>query len=82
MIKTIQIGIATKNFQSSQGKSNITSIKAPSVNSVANPSPIIINNNPLDSLDSLTNNCCQGINSDELRILTILLKRLSSSLTV
>ncbi|KKM85862.1 hypothetical protein LCGC14_1284840, partial [marine sediment metagenome] len=34
------------------------------------------------SLDSLTNNCCQGINADELRILTILLKRLSSSLTV
>ncbi|KKK44992.1 hypothetical protein LCGC14_1162990 [marine sediment metagenome] len=34
------------------------------------------------SLDSLTNNCCQGIDSDELRILTILLKRLSSSLTV
>jgi len=34
------------------------------------------------TLDSLTNNCCQGINADELRILTILLKRLSSSLTV
>jgi len=34
------------------------------------------------SLDSLLFPCCQGINADELRILTILLKRLSSSLTV
>ncbi len=37
MIKIIQIGIATKNFQSSQGKSKITSMNAPSVNSVAKP---------------------------------------------